>query len=73
MQLNINGQTHNIDVEPNMPLLWAIREVAGLTGTKYGCGACTVLPEWRTCTFLLHSSICGWCGQDYDHRIAFKR
>ena len=47
MQLNINGQTHNIDVEPNMPLLWAIREVVGLTGTKYGCGiaqcgACTV-------------------------------
>mgnify|MGYP000181433702 CR=1 FL=1 len=47
MQLNINGQTHNIDVEPNMPLLWAIREMVGLTGTKYGCGvaqcgACTV-------------------------------
>ena len=47
MQLNVNGQTHNIDVEPDMPLLWAIREVVGLTGTKYGCGvaqcgACTV-------------------------------
>lgn len=47
MQLSINGKTHNIDVEPNMPLLWAIREVVGLTGTKYGCGvaqcgACTV-------------------------------
>ena len=47
MQLNVNGQTHNVDVEPDMPLLWAIREVIGLTGTKYGCGvaqcgACTV-------------------------------
>jgi isoquinoline 1-oxidoreductase alpha subunit len=47
MQLNINGKMHNIDVEPNMPLLWAIREIIGLTGTKYGCGiaqcgACTV-------------------------------
>ncbi len=47
MQLTINGKIHNIDVEPNMPLLWAIREVVGLTGTKYGCGvsqcgACTV-------------------------------
>ena len=47
MQLDINGQVQNIDVEPNMPLLWAIREVVGLTGTKYGCGvaqcgACTV-------------------------------
>ena len=47
MDLNINGQIRNIDVEPNMPLLWAIREVVGLTGTKYGCGvaqcgSCTV-------------------------------
>jgi len=47
MQLDVNGQIHHIDVEPNMPLLWAIREVVGLTGTKYGCGvaqcgACTV-------------------------------
>ena len=47
MQLLVNGKIHNIDVEPTMPLLWAIREVVGLTGTKYGCGvaqcgACTV-------------------------------
>ena len=37
-QLNINGRTHNVDVEPDTPLLWAIREQVGLTGTKYGCG-----------------------------------
>ena len=47
MQLSVNGKIHNIDVEPTMPLLWAIREVVGLTETKYGCGvaqcgACTV-------------------------------
>ena len=47
MQLTVNNQVHNIDVEPNMPLLWAIREIIGLTGTKDGCGiaqcgACTV-------------------------------
>ncbi|HEU0289916.1 MAG TPA: (2Fe-2S)-binding protein [Burkholderiales bacterium] len=47
MKLNINGKFHNVDVEPNTPLLWAIREQVGLTGTKYGCGiaqcgACTV-------------------------------
>jgi isoquinoline 1-oxidoreductase alpha subunit len=47
IRLNINGKVHNIDVEPETPLLWAIREQAGLTGTKYGCGiaqcgACTV-------------------------------
>jgi len=47
MQLTVNGKVHNIDVEANMPLLWAIREIIGLTGTKYGCGvaqcgSCTV-------------------------------
>jgi isoquinoline 1-oxidoreductase alpha subunit len=47
ISLTINGQSHNLDVEPDTPLLWAIRENAGLTGTKYGCGvaqcgSCTV-------------------------------
>ena len=46
-RLTINGQSHNVDVDPETPLLWAIREQVGLTGTKYGCGiaqcgACTV-------------------------------
>jgi isoquinoline 1-oxidoreductase alpha subunit len=46
-RLTINGKTHNINVDPNTPLLWVIRENVGLTGTKYGCGiaqcgACTV-------------------------------
>jgi isoquinoline 1-oxidoreductase alpha subunit len=46
-RLTINGQSQNIDVDPDTPLLWVIREQAGLTGTKYGCGiaqcgACTV-------------------------------
>src|SRR5262245_13448084 len=46
-RLTINGQTHEVDVAPDTPLLWAIRENVGLTGTKYGCGiaqcgACTV-------------------------------
>ncbi|MET0445380.1 MAG: (2Fe-2S)-binding protein [Pseudorhodoplanes sp.] len=45
--LKINGQAHSVDIDPNTPLLWAIRDGAGLTGTKYGCGvaqcgACTV-------------------------------
>jgi isoquinoline 1-oxidoreductase alpha subunit len=45
--LTINGQSHNVDVDPNTPLLGVIREQVGLTGTKYGCGiaqcgACTV-------------------------------
>ena len=46
-KLNINGKPYDIDVDPSTPLLWAIREQVGLTGTKYGCGvaqcgACTV-------------------------------
>ncbi len=46
--IKINDKTHQVDVDPNMPLLWAIRDIVGLTGTKYGCGkglcgACTVL------------------------------
>jgi isoquinoline 1-oxidoreductase alpha subunit len=45
--LKINNKSHTVDVDPKMPLLWAIRDVVGLTGTKYGCGiaqcgACTV-------------------------------
>jgi isoquinoline 1-oxidoreductase alpha subunit len=45
--LNINGKVHEVDVEPETPLLWVIREQIGLTGTKYGCGiaqcgACSV-------------------------------
>ena len=44
----INDQKYQIDVDPDMPLLWAIRDIVGLTGTKYGCGkglcgSCTVL------------------------------
>jgi len=38
ISLNINQQTYKVDVDPEMPLLWAIRDVIGLTGTKYGCG-----------------------------------
>jgi isoquinoline 1-oxidoreductase alpha subunit len=45
--LNVNGQVHTHDAEPDTPLLWVLREQLGLTGTKYGCGvaqcgACTV-------------------------------
>ncbi|MDX1829887.1 MAG: (2Fe-2S)-binding protein [Lutibacter sp.] len=38
IKLTINNKKYNIDVEPDMPLLWAIRDIIGLTGTKYGCG-----------------------------------
>jgi isoquinoline 1-oxidoreductase subunit alpha len=47
MRLTVNGKTHEVDVEPDMPLLWVLRDELGITGPKYGCGiaacgACTV-------------------------------
>ncbi len=47
MKLDINGQTHEVDAPDDMPLLWVLRDLVGLTGTKYGCGvgqcgSCTV-------------------------------
>ena len=57
--ITVNGRAHSLDVEPNTPLLWAIRDTLGLTGTKFGCGisacgACTVHVNGRavrSCTF----------------------
>lgn len=48
MQVTVNGKTLDLDVEPDMPLLWALRDVAGMSGPKFGCGigacgACTVI------------------------------
>ena len=62
-KLTINGQTHDIKIDPDTPLLWAIRENVGLTGTKYGCGiaqcgACTVHVDGvatRSCQVPLNS------------------
>ena len=47
IELNVNGTTQSLDIDPEMPLLWALRDRARLTGTKYGCGvaqcgSCTV-------------------------------
>jgi len=47
MKISVNGQQHDVDADPDMPLLWVIRDILGLTGTKYGCGealcgACTI-------------------------------
>jgi aerobic-type carbon monoxide dehydrogenase small subunit (CoxS/CutS family) len=59
MDLNVNGKTLPVDVDPNTPLLWVLREQLGLTGTKFGCGvaacgACTVHVDGqavRSCSF----------------------
>jgi len=65
VRLNINGKDYDIDVEPETPLLWAIRENVGLTGTKYGCGiaqcgACTVHVDGvatRSCSFPVSGAV----------------
>ena len=44
--LTVNGQRRELDIDPDTPLLWAIRETLGLTGTKFGCG----IAECRACT-----------------------
>lgn len=53
LSLRVNGRDHTVDIPPDMPLLWALRDVLGLTGTKYGCGmaqcgACTVHLDGQT-------------------------
>lgn len=63
IELTINGTTHRLDADPDMPLLWAIRDLVGLTGTKFGCGvaqcgACTVHVDGvatRSCSIPLES------------------
>jgi isoquinoline 1-oxidoreductase subunit alpha len=60
----VNGESHALDVEPEMPLLWVLRETLGLTGTKFGCGiaacgACTVHLDGRavrSCTLPLSAA-----------------
>jgi hypothetical protein len=47
ISLRVNGERHSVDIDPDTPLLWVLRDTLGLTGTKYGCGiaycgACTV-------------------------------
>ncbi|MGB5334849.1 MAG: (2Fe-2S)-binding protein [Woeseiaceae bacterium] len=53
IELTINGQAVSLEVEPDMPLLWAIRDLAGLTGTKFGCG----------------KALCGSCNVHMDGQV----
>jgi len=53
IELTINGQAVSLDVDPDMPLLWAIRDLAGLTGTKFGCG----------------KALCGACNVHLDGQV----
>ncbi len=63
--INVNGRSYSTDVDPTTPLLWVLRDVLGLTGTKYGCGrelcgACTVLvngQEEHSCVYEVKEAV----------------
>jgi isoquinoline 1-oxidoreductase alpha subunit len=65
VRLTVNGKAQDVDVDPGTPLLWALREQVGLTGTKYGCGiaqcgACTVHIDGaavRSCTLPVSEAV----------------
>jgi isoquinoline 1-oxidoreductase alpha subunit len=65
LKLNVNGRVHTVDVEPEMPLLWVLRDHLALPGAKYGCGmalcgACTVLVDGqavRSCALPAGSAV----------------
>ncbi|WP_367757766.1 (2Fe-2S)-binding protein [Flavobacterium sp. WC2430] len=66
--LQINGEKHQIDVDPEMPLLWAIRDIIGLTGTKFGCGigacgSCKVLID-NTATYSCLTPVSAVAGKE---------
>jgi isoquinoline 1-oxidoreductase alpha subunit len=63
--LNINGKTINVDVEDDTPLLWAIRENVGLTGTKYGCG----IAQCGACTVHIDGAAMRSCGVSVSEAI----
>jgi isoquinoline 1-oxidoreductase alpha subunit len=57
MRLNVNGRAYEVDVEPEMPLLWTLREFIGLTGTKYGCG----IKECGACSVHINGEVLRSC------------
>lgn len=55
--LNVNGKKHTVEVSPDTPLLWVLRDTLGLTGTKYGCG----IAQCGSCTVLLNGDVIRSC------------
>ena len=63
MKLTVNNVEHEIDANPEMPLLWVLRDVIGLTGTKFGCG----IAACGACTVHLDGEPIRSCAVSYTH------
>ncbi|GAC1386692.1 MAG: (2Fe-2S)-binding protein [Ginsengibacter sp.] len=68
ISLNINKKSYQVDVDPDMPLLWVIRDVIGLTGTKFGCG----VAQCGACTVHLNGEAVRSCVTKVKHAIGQK-
>jgi len=68
-RLNINGRIREVQVEPDTPLLWVIREQLGLTGTKYGCG----IAECGACSVLINGDVARSCSIPIENVKATDR
>lgn len=63
--LSINGKPYTIDVQDDMPLLWAIRDIVGLTGTKFGCG----VGQCGACSVLINGALTKSCSMPVSYGI----
>jgi isoquinoline 1-oxidoreductase alpha subunit len=68
LRLTVNGQSHEIDVEPETPLLWVIRDTIGMTGTKYGCG----IAQCGACTVHVNGVATRSCGMQVSDAVGEK-
>ncbi|MFN0729872.1 (2Fe-2S)-binding protein [Polaribacter gochangensis] len=63
--LTINGKNHNLEAQDDMPLLWAIRDIIGLTGTKYGCG----VSQCGACSILIDGEVVRSCSLPVSYGV----
>jgi isoquinoline 1-oxidoreductase alpha subunit len=68
LKLNVNGRLHEVDVEPDMPLLWVLRDHLGLPGAKYGCG----IAACGSCTVLVDGTAVRSCVMEVSKAVGHK-
>jgi len=63
--LSINGKSYTVDVQDDMPLLWVIRDIIGLTGTKFGCG----VSQCGACSILINGALTKSCSKPVSYAV----